>query len=87
MNTASAARTAGASSGRKHEPALAQIALDQIGEARLENRHLAARKRGDLVHVLVDAGYIVPEIGKAGAGHEPDVAGADHRDVHSETPK
>ena len=27
------------------------------------------------------------EVGKARAGHEPDVTGADHRDAHSKTPE
>ena len=43
-------------------------------------------KAVDLRLVLVDAADLVPEIGKAGAGDEPHIASADHRDAHSLVP-
>ena len=64
------------------EPALAHIGLDQIGEARLEDRDFAAIERGDFGGILVDAGHLMAEIGKAGAGDEPDISGADHGHAH-----
>ena len=64
------------------EPALAHIGFDQIGEARLEDRDFAAIERGHLAGILVDAGHLVTEVGKAGAGDEPDISGADHRHAH-----
>jgi hypothetical protein len=50
---------------------------------RLEDRHLATRERGDLLGVLVDAGHVMAEIGKAGPGDEAHVTGADHCNVHA----
>ena len=67
------------------EPALPHIGFDQIGEARFEDRNLAAIKRGDFIGVLVDAGHLVAEIGKAGPGNEPDISGADHGHAHCYT--
>ena len=58
----------------------------QLVEARLEDRDLAALQRCDLAGVLVDAGDLVAEIGKAGAGHQADIARADHRDAHEDNP-
>ena len=58
---------------------------DQLVEARLVDRDLAALQRRDLAGVLVDAGDVVAEIGKAGAGHKADIAGADHCDAHEKT--
>ena len=43
-------------------------------QARLEDRHLAAVERVDLGRVLVDAADVVAEIGKAGPGHQTDIA-------------
>ena len=68
------------------EPALPHIGLDQIGEPRLEDRDFAAIERRDLAGILVDAGDLMAEIGKAGAGNEPDIAGADHGHAHSHSP-
>ena len=61
---------------------LTDIGLDQIGEARLENRNLAAIEGGYLLRILVDAGHVVAEIGKAGAGHQPHITCADHGHAH-----
>ena len=68
--------------GREEQPPLAHVLGNELGEARLEDRHLAAGERGDLVGVLVDAGHDVAEVGKAGARDEADVAGADHCYAH-----
>ncbi len=67
---------------RECQPALPHIGLDQIGKARLEDRDLAAIERRDAAGVLVDAGHLMAEIGKAGAGNEPDITGADHGHAH-----
>ena len=56
-------------------------------EIGLVDRDLAALERCDLVDVLVDAGDLVAEIRKAGAGDETDVAGPNHRDVHKGSPR
>ena len=36
---------------------------------------------GNALRVVIDAGHVVTEIGKAGARNEPDIAGAHHRDL------
>ena len=68
--------------GGEAQPPRAHVGGDQIVEAGLVDRHLAALQRRDLAGVLVDAGDVVAEIGKAGPGNEADIAGADHRDAH-----
>ena len=64
------------------QPAGAGIGGDQVVQARLVDRHLTARQRGNFGGVLVDAGHVVAEIGKAGPGNEADIAGADHGNAH-----
>ena len=85
MNTASASRTGSGELGGEGEPPAATLLRDQLVEAGLVDRHLAALERRDLVGVLVDADDVMAEIGKAGAGNEADIAGADHRDAHVES--
>ena len=68
--------------GGEEEPLRAHVLGDQLGQARLVDRHLAARQGGDLVGVLVDAGHDVAEVGEAGAGDEADVTGTDHCNAH-----
>ena len=68
--------------GRKAQAPGLHVGGDQIVEARLVDRHLAALQRRDLVGVLVDAGDVMAEIGKAGPRNEADVAGADHCNAH-----
>src|SRR5215211_3018753 len=68
--------------GGKVEPSFARIALDQFGEPRLENRDQAALKRLDLGSVLIDAGDMMTEIGKARSRHKADIASPDHGNTH-----
>ena len=68
--------------GREEQPLLAHVLGNELREARLEDRHLAAGECGDLVGVLVDAGHDVAEVGKAGARDEAYVPGADHCYAH-----
>ena len=65
------------------QPAVIDVELDERFEARLPDRHLARVQAVDLGAVLVDAAHAMAEVGEAGARHEPDVTGADHRDAHS----
>ena len=60
--------------GREGEPFLAHVVGDEIGEPRLENRHLAGLQRLDFLDVGVDADDIMPEVGEARAGHQPDIS-------------
>ena len=50
--------------GREREPPLAHVLGDEVREARLENRNLAAVQRLDLARILVDAAHVVSEVCK-----------------------
>ena len=49
---------------REFQPAGAAIGGDHVAQARLIDRHFAARQSGDLRLVLVDANHFVAEVGK-----------------------
>ena len=68
--------------GREVQPLGRDVALDQLGQARLVDRHLAAVEHVDLLLVAVDAGHVVAALGEAGAGDQADVAGANDGDFH-----
>ena len=72
--------------GREAQPPALGIGLDQRFQPRLPDRHAPGVEPVDLGRVLVDAADLMAEIGKAGAGNEPDIAGADHRDAHAIAP-
>ncbi len=76
-------RNRGRELGGELQPAAARIGRDQLVQPRLEDGHFAALERGDFAAVLVDAGHLVAEIGKAGPGNEADIAGADHGNAHA----
>ncbi len=76
------AADAGDEIGGEAQPAAFDVAGDEPVEAGLEDRHDALLERLDLARVLVDADDVVAEIGKAGAGDQPDIAGPDDRDTH-----
>ena len=50
----------------EREPTFAHVGAHELSQARLEDRHLAAHERLDLVGILVDARDVMAEIGKAG---------------------
>jgi hypothetical protein len=62
--------------------ALADVALEQILQAVLVDRRLAAVDAVDLALVDVDAQAVVADLGEAGAGDDADIAGADDGDLH-----
>jgi hypothetical protein len=66
---------------KRSRPAATLRAMTSI-EAGLVDRHLAALEPGDLLGRLVDADHVMAEIRKAHPGDEPDIARADHRDLH-----
>ena len=72
--------------GGEVQTLLPDIGLNQIGKARLEDRNFAVIERRDFLRILVDAGHVMTEIGKAGAGHQPHISGADHRHAHRRSP-
>jgi len=65
------------------QPAGGDIRFDQFVQSGLVNRNLAGLESGDLAFIRVHAGDFDAEFGETGAGHEADIAGADHDYVHS----
>ena len=82
MNSTSELSTASLVLGREREASLLHVALDQLLEAGLVDRDLAAFELRDLLRVDVGTDHLHAELGEARPGDEADVAGADHSDVH-----
>jgi len=68
--------------GGEAEPPRLHVLLHQLLQPRLVDRHLARLQPGDLARVLVDADHVMAEIRKTDAGHQSDIAGANHRNAH-----
>ena len=62
------------------QPSFHDIALDQLGQAGLEERKLEVAKAFDLLGIGVDTDHMIAEVGEASAGHEADVAGPYYSD-------
>src|SRR5438552_14001231 len=58
------------------------IAMDDLLETRLVDRHLAGSQGFNLAHVVVDADNVVADIGEAGTCDKTDVTGTDNRKIH-----
>ena len=82
MNTASASATGAVEIGGESQPPGLHIGGHQRIQPGLEDRDFAAPQGCDLAGVLVDAGDLVAEIGKAGAGNQPHIARANHGNAH-----
>ncbi len=82
MNTASRRLHRAGEVGREGQPVLAHVLGDQLRQAGLEDRHLAALQRRNLVGIVVHADHGVAEVGKAGPRHEADISGSDHCHAH-----
>jgi hypothetical protein len=67
---------------REEQPAFADIARDQVIQARLEDRDLALLQALDLAGILVDAGHLVTEVGEARPRHQTHITRANHRYAH-----
>ena len=72
--------------GREADPPHAQVALKQLLEARLVDRHTPATELLDPLRILVGAGDLPAEFGEAGGRDEADIARPDHADVHGMCP-
>jgi len=72
--------------GREADPPHAQVALKQLLEARLVDRHMPATELLDPLRILVGAGNLPAEFGEAGGRDEADIARPDHADVHGMCP-
>jgi len=69
--------------GREGQPVTLDIRLDDGLQAGFPDRHDAGIQSVDLGGILVDAAHAMAKVGEAGSGHEPDIAGADHRNAHA----
>ena len=69
---------------REEQTSFVDVVLDEFGQARFEDGHHAILQPVDLARILVHAGDDMAEIGKAGPGHQPHIAGPDHRHAHGE---
>ena len=78
MNSSRACSSASDSDGREVQPL--GVAREQLLQAGLVDRHLAGAQPLDLGGVDVHAPHLAAQLGEAGGGHQPDVAGADHSD-------
>ena len=58
------------------------IGRHHIVQARLKDGNAAGLQGLDLAGILVDADHVMAEFRQAGAGHQADIARADHRDAH-----
>jgi hypothetical protein len=72
--------------GGERQAASRLVDRNELIEARLVDRHLAALQPIDLVRILVDTGDRHAEFGEAGPRNQADISGTDHRDAHSPTP-
>ena len=68
--------------GREAQTLLAVIAADELGEARLEDRHLAGLERANLRRILIHTHDVVAVLGQAGAQDQTDVSCSDDGDFH-----
>ena len=71
--------------GGEIQPLGLDVGRHQRIEPGLEDRDLASAQGFDLAGILVHAGDLVAEIGKAGAGYQPHIARANHGDSHETT--
>ena len=86
MNTASASATGAVRSVVKSSRLA--LTLDATSASSPGSKiGISPRRRAcDLAGVLVHAGDLVAEIGKAGAGYQPHIARANHGDSHENSP-
>ena len=68
--------------GREVEAPGREVALQQLVEAGLVDRRLAALEHLDLALVDVDAQDVVADLGEARAGDQADVAGTEDGETH-----
>ena len=68
--------------GREPQTAVASVPMNQFGQARLVDRHFAAFKHRDLRRDLVHADDVVAALRQASAGHQADVTGSNHGNLH-----
>ena len=72
--------------GGEIQPLGLDVGRHQRVEPGFEDRDFASPQRCDLAGILVDAGDLVTEIRKAGAGHQPHIARANHGNSHENNP-
>jgi hypothetical protein len=68
--------------GGEAQAARAHVALDELRQAFLVDRHAARAEQVDLAAVDVEAHHLVAEFGQATARDKADVAGTENRYFH-----
>src|SRR4051812_11388777 len=69
--------------GREMQTAGGDVAFDEWLETRLVVGNLAAFQLRNFAGIDVETHDVVAELGKTGAGHEPDIAGTDDGYLHA----
>ena len=59
------------------------ISVNDFLQAGFVDGHLARLKGLDPSWIVIHADNVMADVGKAGAGDETDITGADNRDIHS----
>ena len=70
------------SAGGEAQPSGGDVLFHQFLEARLVDRDASPFQEFNLGRVIIHANHVVPDLGEAGAGDEPDIAGSDDRELH-----
>ena len=68
--------------GREFEPPRFDVARDHVRQVGLVNGHAAVLQDGNLARINVEPQHVVADLRQAGAGHQTDVSGANHGDLH-----
>jgi hypothetical protein len=69
--------------GGKYQPPLLEVRADDIAEPGREDWNFARIQSRNLRAILIDARDLMAEIRNTGAGNEPHIASADHRNPHA----
>src|SRR5262249_56844001 len=72
--------------GRELESPVADVRGQERLEPRFIDWHFATPQRSDFFIVLVDAGDLMSEVSQASPGDQPNIAGADHSNMHGSVP-
>src|SRR5512146_3020011 len=59
--------------------------MNDFFKPRFVNRYLTSFQLFDFFGVVIDTDNVVPHVGETSARHQPNVSGADNRDIHQST--
>src|SRR5262245_12502108 len=67
---------------RESEAPFPHVIGDEVGQARFKDWNCTAVQYGYLFLVVINTGYVVAKISETSAGDKPDIAAANHRNLH-----